>query len=177
MSPFRHSSDETILAVRQQRYGIFKGDWGQVLLVAKLLPAIFLPIEIAASLANQGLTRVKLAHNLLLTAYWEAALTAREASQRKQAGKWQDLTPATGEERRLRRANGRARLLGAGGLHPSGGGPVDGRARHQRAVVEQRGGHAQDLKQGVGRGGHGRSVARQARWRSVAQGGQGGIQA
>ena len=31
----------------------------------------------------------------LASCYWEAALTAREASQRKQAGKWQDLTPAT----------------------------------------------------------------------------------
>ena len=36
---------------------------------AKLLLAIFLPIEIAASLANQGLTRVQWAHNLLLSAY------------------------------------------------------------------------------------------------------------
>ena len=35
----------------------------------KLLLAIFLPIEIAASLANQGLTRVQWAHNLLLSAY------------------------------------------------------------------------------------------------------------
>ena len=43
-------------------------------------------------------------------------------------------------------------------------------------LVNSAGGHAQDLKQGVGRGGHGRSVARQARWRSVAQRGQGGIQ-
>ena len=31
----------------------------------------------------------------LASCHWEAALTAREASQRKQAGKWQDLTPAT----------------------------------------------------------------------------------
>ena len=31
--------------------------------------AIFLPIEIAASLANQGLTRVQWAHNLLVRAY------------------------------------------------------------------------------------------------------------
>ena len=30
----------------------------------------------------------------LASCHWEAALTAREASQRKQAGKWQDLTPA-----------------------------------------------------------------------------------
>ena len=29
----------------------------------------------------------------LVSCHWEAALTAREASQRKQAGKWQDLTP------------------------------------------------------------------------------------
>ena len=31
----------------------------------------------------------------LASCHWEAALTAREASQRKQAGKWQNLTPAT----------------------------------------------------------------------------------
>ena len=31
----------------------------------------------------------------LASCHWEAALTAREASQRKQAGKWQDSTPAT----------------------------------------------------------------------------------
>ena len=30
----------------------------------------------------------------LACCHWEAALTAREASRRKQAGKWQDLTPA-----------------------------------------------------------------------------------
>ena len=30
----------------------------------------------------------------LASCHWEAALTAREATQRKQAGKWQDLTPA-----------------------------------------------------------------------------------
>ena len=30
----------------------------------------------------------------LASCQWEAALTAREASQRKQTGKWQDLTPA-----------------------------------------------------------------------------------
>ena len=36
--------------------------------------AIFLPIEIAASLANQGLTRVQWAHNLLLSAYEHAGL-------------------------------------------------------------------------------------------------------
>ena len=30
----------------------------------------------------------------LASCHWEAALTAREASQRKQAGQWQNLTPA-----------------------------------------------------------------------------------
>ena len=34
----------------------------------------------------------------LASCHWEAALTAREASQRKQAGKWQDLTPATSSD-------------------------------------------------------------------------------
>ena len=32
----------------------------------------------------------------LASCHWEAALTAREATQRQQAGKWQDFTPATG---------------------------------------------------------------------------------
>ena len=46
--------------------------------------AIFLPIEIAASLANQGLTRVQWAHNLLLSAYrsrssWPALRARRES--------------------------------------------------------------------------------------------------
>ena len=43
----------------------------------------------------------------LASCYWEAALTAREASQQKQAGKWQDLAPATLRIHATRTAYGR----------------------------------------------------------------------
>ena len=46
--------------------------WKQWRLARKLLLAIFLPIEIAASLENQGLTRVQWEHNLLLSAYQDS---------------------------------------------------------------------------------------------------------
>ena len=37
----------------------------------------------------------------LASCHWEAALNAREASQRKQAGKWQDLS-APGDRQRVK---------------------------------------------------------------------------
>ena len=44
---------------------------------------------------REGGTGVRGLGSGLASCHWEAALIAREASQRKQAGKWQDLTPAT----------------------------------------------------------------------------------
>ena len=49
-----------------------------------------LAMAVAAVLAERRATGSGLA-----SCQWEAALSAREASQRKQAGKWQDLTTAT----------------------------------------------------------------------------------
>ena len=50
---------------------------------------------------GSGLNTVRFGYQVIETVmgfascYWEAALTAREASRRKHAGKWQDFTPVT----------------------------------------------------------------------------------